>query len=375
MIKKILFSAIVLVLVACDNSNRFTVSGTITGADNQMLFFEYSGLVRDSLIDSVRLNKKGNFKFEEKSPAYPDLYKLRLGNQRMILGVDSNENILIEGDVNSLIDSEISGSEVSVTIQQLRKSVQNLQNQAFFIGKESDKAKRQTMLDTFALNVSVHKQNAMQQILKNPSSIASYFALYQQVNELYIISPYDKKERAFFSAVATSFDTYMPRYERTKNLHDLVIDAIRQDKSITQQQLLETLKNKSGINFPDITLQDKNGKEQKLSALNGKTILLDFSAAEMENKIAYTFELRDIYNTYASKGLQIYQISLDRNRRLWEQTTDNFPWICVHDGSGSSTSLYNVQSIPTLFLIDKEGNIIGRYTDFESLKKDIGRVI
>ncbi|VBB48227.1 conserved exported hypothetical protein [uncultured Paludibacter sp.] len=378
MLKKLLSICFAFAFIACNNSNKFTVTGTISNADNQTLYFEHNSLVKDSLIDSVKLNQNGNFKFKSIHPAYPDLYTLRIGNQKIVLGVDSSETISVTADADKLIDAEIVNSIPSSDIQKLRKSVLKLQNAALLIGAEKDQAKQKQMLDSFSVNVENHKKTVMALILKNPRSIAAYFALYQQVNGLYIISPYDKKDRTYFSAVATSFDTYMPDYDRSKNLHNLVIDALKQDKAQEQQQLLTQLQNTSGISFPEIELNDAKGVSHKLSSLRGKTIVLDFSAAEMENNIEYTFELRDIYNTYSGKGLQIYQVSLDQNKMLWERAITNLPWICVRDENGPSSkyvSIYNVQNIPTIFLIDKTGNIVGRYTDFNLLKKDIKRVI
>jgi len=83
--------------------------------------------------------------------------------------------------------------------------------------------------------------------------------------------------------------------------------------------------------------------------------------------------LRDIYNKYSPQGLQIYQISLDRNKMLWQKSVANLPWICVRDESGKTATVYNVQSVPTLFLIDRQGNIMGRYEDIRQLAADISR--
>lgn len=378
MIKKVLLFLAVLAFTACNNSQKFTVTGTISDAKEQMLYFEYAGLVKDSLIDSVKLDAGGSFKFKSKRSEYPDLYRLRLGNQHIMLGVDSSETITVKAKAQSLIDAQFENSVSSTDIQKLRISVLNLQNKAIIIGNEKDEASQKILIDSFIIKVNVHKKMVMDLILKNTRSIAAYFALYQQVNGLYIVSPYEKDGRKYFSAVATAYDTYMPDYERTKNLHNAVIAALQQNKAESQQQLIQELQNKSGIGFPEIELIDNKGSVQKLTSLKGKTILIDFSAVEMENNVDYTFALRDIYNKYSAQGLQIYQISLDDNKMMWERSVANLPWICVRDENGAAshyTAVYNVQSIPTLFLIDKAGNIVGRYSDFETLLSDIKRVI
>lgn len=376
MIKKILVFSLALILIACNRAGKFTVSGDISNAENQTLYFEYGGLVKDSLIDSVKLDKSGTFKFKTARPKYPDLYRLKLGSQQIILGADSTtETVQVSANGDKLIDAKIDNSESSLDIQKLRKSVVDLQNKAVIIGTTKEEAKQKALVDSFVVDVEKHKKDVFDLIMKNPRSIAAYYALYQQVNGLYIISPYDKKDRVYFSAVATAYDSFMPNYDRTKNLHNLVIDALQQDKSQKQTQLLAEMQKTSGINYPEIELTDNKGVARKLTALSGKTIVLDFSAVEMDNNVDYTFELRDIYNTFSGKGLQIYQVSVDQNKMLWERATANLPWICVRDVTGQAVNLYNVQSVPTLFLIDKTGSVVGRYTDFDTLKKDIKRVI
>ena len=124
----------------------------------------------------------------------------------------------------------------------------------------------------------------------------------------------------------------------------------------------------------NISLPDKNKKTQNLSDLVGKMILIDFSAYENEQSVDYTFALRELYNKYHSRGFEIYQVSLDRNKMLWEKSVANIPWICVRDENGPNAicaSSYNVSSIPTTFLMNKKGSIIGRSLNFEELNREI----
>lgn len=374
----VLFSA-VIIFISCNNSSKFIVNGTIVDAKDSTLYFVYNGLVKDSLIDSVKLSANGDFSFKTKKPKYPDLYSLTLGSQKIILGADSTtNNIIIDGNVKNLINAKIENSPASIDIQTLRKSVIALQDAIYLINKEKDSAKRKTLLDSFSIQVDKHKKIAQELIVKNPASIAAYFALYQQVDGMYIISPYNKSERPYFGAVATSFDTYMPNYSRSKSLHNLVISAMQNEKATQQQQLISSLQAQSQIGFPEIVLRDVAGNIRKLSELKGKIILLDFSATDMPNYSNYIFELRDIYNKDAGKGLQIYQVSLNDNEMLWKRTAINLPWISVYGGNpvtSQAVSLYNVQTIPTIFLINKAGEIVGRYTDFEVLKKNLQRIL
>ena len=127
----------------------------------------------------------------------------------------------------------------------------------------------------------------------------------------------------------------------------------------------------------DISLPDEEGLTRSLSDLSGKVVVLDFSAIEMEQSQGYIFELRELYNRYRSRGLTIYSVSLDRNRLLWEDGVVNLPWINVYAGDQATEVLlrYNVQSLPTLFLLDRKGNVQGRYSNFEQLDADIRKYL
>lgn len=211
-------------------------------------------------------------------------------------------------------------------------------------------------------------------ILQNPGSMASYFALYQQISGNFIFSPYVKEERPYYQAVATTFHTFMPEYERSKNLYTLVLSAIKEDR-MARQLDWDKLSKVEELGYIELELKNQNGYPQKLSSFKGKPVLLDFSAYGLEGSIDYTFALREIHKKYAPQGLEIYQVSLDQNRMVWERAVSNIPWTCVIDPNGSAARQYNVQEVPTIFLISKEGNIVGRYPDVKSAEADLAKIL
>ena len=181
-----------------------------------------------------------------------------------------------------------------------------------------------------------------------------------------------------YQAVATSFQTWMPNYERTKVLCNQVKDVLQAERNIKNQQAMRDFIDKAENSFLDITLPDEQGDLQSLSDLRGSVIILDFSSSEMEQSVGYNFELRELYNRYNIRGLEIYSVSLDRNQFLWEQTVENLPWTTVRADQNTAASVlmqYNVQGLPTLFLFDRKGNIQGRYIDFEALDADIRKYL
>ena len=374
--KKTLIVFLILVgMISCKQHNKFTISGSVKDAAGEMLYFEYSGLLKTTILDSVRLRSNGSFKFKSNRPAYPDFYRLRLIDKIITFAVDSCEDITIDAqNAGFATNYKVTGSETSKQIQILRKSVMNIQKLANGLTSSMDASERNAKIAGIEKDIEVHKEYAKKLILQNPRSTAAYFAIYQKVNDTYLFSPYNKSDKPFCAAVATSFNTYMPDYERSKNIYALVLDAIRTDRKAKDKETWNEVLATHGTGYINIVLPDKNNVERKLSSLIGNVILIDFSTYESKQSIDYIFSLRDLYEKYHSRGFEIYQISLDQNKQLWQQSTKNIPWICVRDLNGPNTRYaesYNVSEIPTTFLIDKKGNILFRSLGFEELKKEI----
>ena len=374
--KKYLVSIIAIgLLTACNTGNKFKVEGIIEGGGGEMVYLEHTGLMKSTIIDSTRINSEGEFRFRAERPAYPDFYKLTLGTKQIHFAIDSTETIKIESSFDNFSNEyTISGSESNTDIQKLRKSVIEIQKKANQIVRGMNEADRNKLLDEIVAMVETHKVMARPIILKNPKSTAAYFAIFQKINNTYIFSPYVKEDRPYCAAVATSYHTFMPDYDRSRNLYNLVMDAITMERQARRQENWQEIVKEIGTGFIDIELPDKQGINRKLSDLKGKVILVDFSAYESRESVQYTFALRELYNKYASRGFAIYQVALDRNKLLWQESVANIPWVCVRDEKGPNTiyaATYNVSSLPSYFLISRSGDIIGRDMDLQTLEKAI----
>jgi len=373
--KKISYLLIISLLASCMHQNKFKVEGIVENGAGEMIYLEHAGLMKTTILDSMEIKDDGSFKFRATKPEYPDFYRLRTNNGQITFSIDSTETVKFKSNADKFAtDYTIEGSLNSSEIQLLRKSVVAIQKKANGFYKGMSKAENEKLLNEILLMVEEHKKMARPLILKNPRSTSAYFAIYQQVNNTYIFSPYDKTDKPYCAAVATSYNTFMPAYERSKNLYELVMDAIKKERQSRNNAGLREIMNQATTGYIDINLPDKTGREVSLSSLNGKTILLDFSAYESRESVQYTFALRELYNQYASRGFGIYQVSLDRNEMLWLESVASIPWVCVRDADGPASriaSSYNLSNIPTYFLISKSGDILARNPDLNLLKRAI----
>ena len=343
-----------IVLVGCTKQPTFTISGTLTNAADKTIYLEHTALLGTTIVDSCHIDTDGNYSLEAPAPTYPDFYRLRVGSRSLPLAIDSTEHVQVSTSLDSLpYTLNINGSEVSAQMAQLRATARTATR-------------------------DVLREQTQKIILANPRSLVAYYALFLKQNGLPIWDMADPSDRRLYQAVATSYNLWMPEYNRTKALYNQVLEHMKAERSLRSQLAAQQLIADSENAFLDITLPDAKGQMQSLSQYRGKVIVLDFSSTEMEQYVAYNFELRELFNQYHKQGLEIYSVGIERNLLAWEEATENLPWLTVRALDNEITEVltrYNVQSIPTLFLFDKEGNVQGRYTDFTALETDINKYL
>lgn len=120
-----------------------------------------------------------------------------------------------------------------------------------------------------------------------------------------------------------------------------------------------------GKPFIDFDAETANGVSFTLSSLKGKYILLSFWNASCgpcrrENK-----KISGDYNRLKNK-IAIVSFSTDKNKSAWLKASkdDNILWTNISDLKGSNGKIktqYNVQAIPTSYLINKEGVIVEKF--------------
>ena len=343
-----------IALVGCSKQPTFTVSGILTNAKDQTIYLEHTALLGTTIVDSCTINMDGNYSLETTAPTYPDFYRLRVGARSLPLAIDSTEQVHVSTSLDSLpYTLQIKGSEASVQMAHLRALARTATREGL-------------------------RQQTQKMILTNPRSLVAYYAVFLKQNGLPIWDMADPSDRRLYQAVATSYNLWMPEYNRTKALYNQVLEYMQAERSLRSQLAAQQLIAESENAFLDITLSDARGQMQSLSQYRGKVIVLDFSSTEMEQYVAYNFELRELYNQYHKQGLEIYSVGIERNLLAWEEATENLPWLTVRALDKEITEVltrYNVQSLPTLFLFDKEGNVQGRYTDFTALEADINKYL
>ena len=376
-----------LALPSCNNK-KFHINGTIADAKDSMLYLENISLNGPEKIDSVKLGEDGAFAFEENAmdSVSPEFYRLRIANQTINLSIDSTETVSVKAAYPSMsYKYEVEGSENCNTIKELSLKQMNLQGTLNAIIKNPNLGVDSTNT-VIARVIDAYKQDIKTRyIFKEPMKASSYYALFQTIqvggtNSL-IFNPRNNKEDVkVFAAVATSWDTYYPNAERGKNLHNIAIQGMK-DIRIMESQLAEQKIDASKVSVNgciNLSLQDNKGITRSLTELKGKVVLLDFHLFASSESTKRIMMLRELYNKYHAAGLEIYQVSVDPDEHFWKTSTAAIPWICVRDENGAqgqSVSLYNVQSVPTFFLIDRNNTLQARDTQIKDIDAAIKNLL
>ena len=390
-ITKLYSAAVIMVaalaLTSCNNK-KFHINGNITEAKDSMLYLENISLNGPVKIDSVKLGEDGAFDFQENAmdSITPDFYRLRIANQTINLSIDSTETVTVKAAYPQMsYKYEVEGSENCNTIKELSLKQMLLQSNINGIiknpniGVDSVDVIVTRMLNEYKQDIKTNY------IFKAPMQASSYYALFQTIqlgntNSL-IFNPRNNKEDVkVFAAVATSWDTYYPGAERGKNLHNIAIEGMK-DIRIIENQMAQQKIDASKVQVNgciELALQDNQGQIRRLSDLKGKVVLLDFHAFASSESTKRIMMLRELYNKYHAAGLEIYQVSVDPDEHFWKTSTAALPWISVRDENGiqgKSLTLYNVQSIPTFFLIDRNNTLQARDAQIKDLDAAIKNLL
>jgi len=154
-------------------------------------------------------------------------------------------------------------------------------------------------------------------------------------------------------------------------------------KSAAKMQLgrIETLK-KLQIGMPalDFEAEKFGGGKLRLKDFRGKVVLLDFWATWCAPCRREIPNVKKVYGEFHDRGFEIIGISLDREKEKLEEyiKSNEISWPQVFDGNAWDNRvgrLYAVVSIPSTFLLDREGKIRYRNLRGEELRAAVEELV
>ena len=255
----------------------------------------------------------------------------------------------------------VEGSEESTLFQEVNEAYarasDQIRNLTASITDETPEAKVKEVNQQLSKLYVDYKRSAIRHMVTHPHSITSAVMAFQKFgDDLPVFG--QESDFVILQAVRDSLSSVYPKSEFLTALRDEV------DSRARNMELSSRLGDVVVINFPELMLPDMEGQTRRLSELDGKVIVLSFwSVGQTEHKL-FNVDLVDLYKKYHAQGLEVYQVSLDIDKGVWASTvrSQNLPWINVNDGLGvdsPAVATYNVTRIPTMFVIGRDGDILG----------------
>jgi thiol-disulfide isomerase/thioredoxin len=364
----ILFISIVVVFSGCNNKDRFSISGVIKETSRKSLYLSRIDVNIPVFIDSVKINAKGKFNVKVKA-SEAEFYQLGFSkNDFITLLAEPGEKIGLVFEGKNLFEHyTVTGSAGSEKLRYLDVTLANTRRRLDSLNVIYTKASSEPGFDVrgpeleeqFNLIIKEQRKSSISFILSNINSLASIKALYQRISpNAYVL--YDPKDLQFLKIVT---DSLTVRYPNSKNVQALAGDFNKEMNQMFANRIEKIAKDLPATKLdPDLINYD--GKRIALSSLKGKYVLLTFWSVKSKDCVAENLQLKEYYKLYSKLGFEIYQINLDLNESDWKASVkfDELPWINTREDDPNNpvnAIVYNVKALPTNYLYDKEGNIIG----------------
>lgn len=373
--KKFLLPFALVFVFACKNqTNEFSVSGTVSNNPaRQAVYLDLIELdaVSPTTLDTAVL-EAGTGKFNLQAPAVPEegIYRLRFEKDGVFIMLASDiKEIEVKADWKDF-GKYTTNSASSNSFREMLKSfnekvaVINSRRDAL-IAKRSEGA-ADSVLRAGEADFNAFVNQTEEYLLKYADTTASPSVA------LYIVGPLLRTQLE-----AERFEPIMTSMSKRFSGHPMVQKVVKDYFSFMQQQQSAV---RIGNPAPDFTLPDPEGKMVSLSSFKGKYVLVDFWASwcgpcrqENPNVVA-------AFRQYSNKNFTILGVSLDKAKDPWVRAIkdDQLTWTHVSDlkyWESSVVPMYNIQGIPFNVLLDPQGNVIATNLRGTSLQAKLSEVL
>ena len=130
---------------------------------------------------------------------------------------------------------------------------------------------------------------------------------------------------------------------------------------------------------PNINLLDENDQPQSLHDFKAKYTMLYFFSPLCDKCRVATPKVVELFKQYEEKGLKGFAVCTDDKKDYWKAylKENNLPWTCVMDTDDDLTveSQYSPNSLPNVFILDKDKKILANRVEFEELEAALQALI
>ncbi len=374
-------AAALICTVANAQGGKFTINGSVTNAEGQRVILAY-GTMEKQISDTTTV-KGGQFSFTGvlDNPYHRgviflgeiDPYSSEMNNN-VTIAIEPG-TITIAAPTGNLKEATVKGGKTQDELNAYNLLKKPIEKELMEYNRQYDNAEGDALEEISRQMEPVRKKYMQLQRTFWETQSDSYLS-----PELF--EPY--MNQYSYEEIKTTFEGF------SKNVQDNAPAS-----AAIKQELAALASVQPGAVAPDFTAKDINGNDFTLSSLRGKVVILDFWASWCVPCRKSNPHMLEIYNKYHDRGLDMVYVSDDdSNPNAWkkavekDQLTDDgfhhvlrgFKWdrskgINGIDRTNDISLKYAVHSLPTKYLIDKEGKIVCRIGENDNLEQLIDSLL
>lgn len=368
MMKKLVYILVAsVVLMSCKNRDQFVINGSFkNGTPENKVYLYALDKTNPIAVDSTVMSEKGEFKFGYDSEEV-GFFKIAAGNNEYMIIAKNGDDINLSADLaDQHMNYSLSGAEEADKLESLNVTKNKYMARLNEVQKEFDEKvakdpdNREAIMESMRPAYVREIENLNQEILKfaqnNTESLAGFYAI-----NLLNPSEYEQEMVAYSDQIKTNFN---------------------KNPSVTQFLIrMANLKTvQVGQPAPAFTINTIDGGKVSLADFKGKYVLLDFWASWCQPCRQENPNVVKAYNDYKDKNFTVFGVSLDKDPAAWRHAVqaDKLTWTQageLMDFEGPVVKQYQVDAIPTSFLIDPQGKIIAKNLRAEQLDEFLKKTL
>lgn len=365
--KKILMVLTALAIVSCQEQNSKVDNGTVPGIkDGTKIFVSTMGENNRPIPTDTAVVKNEAFTLDIPNSGTQTLNSLTVENIRgNVLFIKADQPISFTLHKDSLRSSVVEGGKHNALmskyfdhLKDFGKKINNIRNQFQVSAQAGDSTKieelKKQQKELFDQNTEFQKNI----VKNNPESLISVMILSDMLRTKSLPLPEVKK----------LYESFSKEMKETP--------AGKQIKEIIEMSNATAI----GSKAPGFSGPTPSGKTLSLEDAMGKITLVDFWASWCRPCRAENPNIVEVYKKYHDQGLNIIQVSLDKQKEKWIGAIEKDGLVWSHIShlkfwQDPIAKKYNVRAIPAAFLLDENGVIIAKDLRGQDLEDKVAELL